>query len=147
MGQSIEAFISKLESLKIELPKEAARLITGELKEQIIDLNTGNQLFDLGIDSDGKFLGFYRPYTIFTKKIKLLPYNRITLFDTGAFYRGWDIRVVNNTIQFFSRDSKSSMLQEDYGSAIFGLTNQNAEYMNNVLLNPKLNEFTQKHMQ
>ena len=146
MSTSIESFISDLERIKAELPKEAERLILGKLKAEIIDLNTGSQLFDLGIDSEGKFLGNYSSFTIFDKKQRGLPFNRITLFNYGDFYRGWDLRIVNNAVQFFSRDSKSSMLQDDYGSSIFGLTTDNAYKLNYELLAPKLDEFIAKNI-
>lgn len=144
MGYSIENFIYDLERLKVSLPTEAERLIKGELKEQIIDLNREDQLFNQGIDSNGKFLGYYSSFTIMEKKQRGLPYNRTTLFDSGDFYNGFDLLISENSIRFFSRDSKTLLLQDKYDSGIFGLIKSNAEKMNYMLLAPKLEEFIRK---
>ena len=63
---------------------------TVEFKTLVIDLNTKEQLFE-GVNSKGEELenirGFgYAQRTIEIKKEKGLPYDRITLFDTGDFY-------------------------------------------------------------
>ena len=50
-----------------------------------------DQLFTTGEDGDGVSLGDYSPITIKIKQRKGQPTDRITLKDTGAFYRSYSI--------------------------------------------------------
>jgi len=104
-----------------------ASVIVEQNKDFILDLNREKQLFDKGINSDGKLLRPYRPFTVSLKRQKGEPFNRTTLFDKGDFYKGFDLLFRNNKISIFSRDSKSSDLQEKYGSNIFGFTPDNSK--------------------
>ena len=45
----------------------------------------------------------------------------VNLFDSGDFYRGFTTRFQRDNFSIYSRDSKSSMLQDTYGNGIFGL--------------------------
>jgi hypothetical protein len=51
----------------------------------------------------------------------------VNLFDTGAFYRGFTTRFQRNNFSIFSRDSKSSELQDTYGNLIFGLQSESLD--------------------
>lgn len=107
-----------------------------EFTDLIIKLNTQFQLYDYGIDSDGKRLDTARNgYSYNTihgtneyqgKIDKGQPIDRITLKDTGAFYEsfkciwstedGGTIQIVANTIK------GDDDLIQDWGKAIIGLT-------------------------
>jgi len=124
---------------------ETDRIIEAN-KEVILDLNREDQLFKLGVDSEGLFLGYYAPFTVFEKKQKGLPYNRVTLFDKGDFYRGFDFIKRPGTLTIFSRDSKSSKLQDDYSSKIFGLTKENQDRLNYEIILNGLRDFANKYL-
>ena len=120
--------------------------ILADNKEQILDLNRERQLFDKGIDSSGEQLRPYAPITIFDKRQRGLPYNRTTLFDKGNFYDGFDYLFRSNKLSIFSRDSKSSELQEEYGTSIFGLIPDNERILNYEIVKPGLDNFIKKYL-
>lgn len=111
----------------------------------ITDLNTGDQLFDKGINSDGVAIATYKPYATLTKQLKQqvgLPANRVTLYDTGAFHGAWFVEFLDRYIFFDSRDDKAEQLVEKYGESIFGLTEQSRQYVIEKILMPNiLDEF------
>ncbi len=126
------------------LPKEVTAIIERN-KAEILDLNRYDQLYEEGIDSDGRLLKPYSPTTVQYKRFFGQPYNRTTLFDKGDFYRGFDILQKPDTINIFSRDSKSSELVEKYGN-IFGLTTENERIFNQEILLPEINAFIAKYL-
>lgn len=62
-----------------------------ECQEEAIRLNTNEQLFLKGVLADGTSTGSYSSKTIPIKKKKGLPYDHVTLFDTGRFHSNWGI--------------------------------------------------------
>jgi len=143
---SIDTYLDKLDFIIANLEKETDAIILKN-KEKILDLNRENQLFDKGIDSFGKMITpAYSPFTVSSKRIFNLPYNRVTLFQTGAFYNAFDIMNRKGQITIFSRDSKTTDLQDKYGSEIFGLTNENEKILNYQIIKPELLNFINKHI-
>jgi len=107
----------------------------------VIELNTKEQLYEKGIDSKGKSLGDYAPFTIDRKIDSGLPYDRITLFETGEFYESFevkvykeDIEIVANPDKFDTKTGKKSNLYEDFGIDIVGLTDENTVKLQEYLL-------------
>lgn len=102
------------------------KIITDSLKKleaEIIDLNTKTQLFDKGIDSRGEDLPLpYAPLTVEIKSHEGQPIDRITLFDTGLFQRGFFVRFENDSFGLWSTDGKTDELVSQWGVDIFGLT-------------------------
>jgi len=141
----IEDYIKKLEFVQNNMSAEVASIINRN-KEKILDLNRDKQLFDKGIDSDGQLLKAYSPVTVLFKKQEGKPYNRTTLFDTGSFTNKFDLLNQNNTLRIFSTDSKSSDLQDKYGTNIFGLTKENQDIYNYEIIKPELLIFLNKHL-
>lgn len=62
-----------------------------ECQDEAIRLNTNEQLFLKGVLADGTSTGSYSSKTIPIKKKKGLPYDHVTLFDTGMFHSNWGI--------------------------------------------------------
>jgi len=118
----VSDYIDKLDLL-IRNYDNKIESIVYQNKEQIIDLNRENQLFDMGIDSNGKNLLEYSQATISIKIQKKQPIDRTTLFDTGEFYKGFFIKFnpSNYTLEIWSSDKKTTKLIEKYGKDIFGL--------------------------
>lgn len=105
-----------------------------KLEEDILILNQEDQLFEQGVDNKGRSLGEYAQTTIDYKKAKGQPYDHVTLYDEGDFYRGFHLENVNNKLYVDSSDSKTNDLGEKYGEDIFGLTDKNiAEFVNSYL--------------
>lgn len=105
---------------------------TPEFTDLIIDLNTKNQLYDKGIDSEGRSLGDYSANTIEGttqyegKKQKGQRYDHITLNDTGAFYESFKVFLDSNSDFEITADTlkDTTDLIEEYGENILGLTEE-----------------------
>jgi hypothetical protein len=101
------------------------------IQKFITNLNTKVQLFDKGEDSEGKKLasigGSYAPSTIKIKRIKRQPTNRVTLKDTGDFYKTFDVDVDSNANFSITSDTikNTEDLRERYGNNITGLQDKN----------------------
>lgn len=116
---------------KLDISEIFNFVITTELKELIIELNQ-DQLYDLGEDSKGnKLWSFspsmpYSPYTIKIKQAKGQPTDRLTLRDTGAFYKSFTVEVEGNSIVLDADGQKQGTnLFSQYGIDILGLNDQN----------------------
>lgn len=138
--------IQKMEKVIADIPKETERIVKDNEKE-ILDLNREEQLYKKGIDSDGKRLKPYKPFTVSIKRAKGEIFNRTTLLDTGDFYKGFKIKFngFSNPFNIYSTDSKSSELVEKYGN-IFGLTKENEKYLNNELIKDELQKFINRNI-
>lgn len=103
----------------------------------ISDLNA--EQMSKGIKSDGNEIT--PPYSLFTIIEKLRAgtglgkvTDRVTLFQTGAFYRGIDTSVKGVDVITTSLDSKTPDLVSRYGAEIFGLSAPfKMEYIREVL--------------
>lgn len=79
------------------------------------------QLFQ-GIGADGEpIVPPYTPRTVAIKSRKGQVTDRVTLRDTGDFYRGILIDVRQDIFTIQSADEKNISLQQKYGTKIFGL--------------------------
>ena len=106
-------------------------VIDKEVREEIIRLNTEEQLYEDGIDSLNEKLGDYSPYTIMIKRSKGQKTSHITLKDTGAFYESFKIEVNRTGLTIIADDtSKYDIpLTDDFGIDILGLTQDNKLYL------------------
>lgn len=101
-----------------------------------IELNTGSpnnneygQLFLEGVDSKGVPLtrigGEYAPITKDLKRFEGLPFDRVTLYQDGDFYRSWQFIQKQDSFVLRADTLKDGEdLQERWGSDIIGLTNE-----------------------
>ena len=96
-----------------------------EFKDFILELNTQTQLYDQGVGSDGNSIGKYSNYTINIKKEKGQPTDRVTLKDTGEFYKSFRVRWIasgNGMIQITANTMKEDTdLLVAWGKEILGL--------------------------
>jgi hypothetical protein len=129
MWGAIERIINNAKKLD---EKEAwLEVIDKEVKEEIIRLNTEDQLYEDGVDSLNKKLGNYSPYTINLKNLKGQKTSHITLKDTGAFYDSFKVQVDRSGITIIADDESiyDIPLTEDYGIDILGLTDENKAFL------------------
>lgn len=101
-----------------------------ETQELIIKFNTKDQLYDLGIDATGRRLdsigGGYAPLTISIKQSTNLPTDRVTLFQTGAFYETFVVEPFKGGFDIFADTIKDGDdLMDSWGGNILGLTDDN----------------------
>jgi hypothetical protein len=106
------------------------------IKGRVIDMNTEDQLYDKGIDSLGRSLGDYAPFTVEKKKAKGQRYDHITLNDTGAFYDSWVVVVSRDA---FTIDADDSSLYDEplfqvWGNDVAGLTDENMDVLRDYLI-------------
>jgi hypothetical protein len=112
-----------------------------EKKEQVLTyINWKHQLYDRGIDSKGNELKPYAKNTKRAKKEKSQRYDHTTLRDTGGFEGNFIIVYRPTEIEFNAkptyRDGRDLTvhLQGRYGVDIFGLTEQNIELLQEIVL-------------
>ena len=130
---TLSAFQTKLSQLDVE---KAAIDAVSATTETIADLNA-EQMFK-GLRADGsEITPGYSELTKEIKRAKGQPIDRVTLFQTGAFYRGLYASVTGLNIVIGSTDAKSGKLERKYSKAkgsIFGLSGKyNAEYIRETL--------------
>jgi hypothetical protein len=108
------------------------------VKDEVIRLNTDEQLFNKGVDSVGRELesigGSYSDVTILFKRAEGLPFDRVTLFSTGAFYDSFIVKAQKDGILIEANTFKNGKdLQNRWGDNIIGLTelslNELVEYI------------------
>jgi len=106
----------------------------------IIDLNTEEQLFQ-GIDSQGRELadidvgGPYAPITVAIKRTEGQPFDRVTLKDTGDFYKSFDVVPLKDGFEIVADTIKEGQNLEDrWGSDIIGLTELSIEQLQAFLI-------------
>jgi hypothetical protein len=104
-----------------------------QTKETIADLNVEQMISGIRSDSSD-ILPTYKDITIYLKKQKRQPTDRVTLRDTGEFQRLTYVRVTDTSVIIDSSDEKSDKLQKKYGKKIFGLSdNFKSEYIREKL--------------
>ncbi len=101
-----------------------------------IELNTGSpnngeygQLFLHGVDAEGTPLtsigGDYAPITKDLKRFDGLPFDHVTLYQEGDFYRSWEFIQKGDSFTLRADTIKEGVdLTDRWGSEIIGLTNE-----------------------
>lgn len=112
-----------------------------DLQDYIIILNQDSQLFERGIDSQGKFLGEYSPFTINNFKIpEGLPFDRITLFQNGDFYASFKVIPLKDGFKIFADTIKEDKdLSVEFGKEVLGLTFENKKELAKEILKMMIN--------
>jgi hypothetical protein len=107
-----------------------------------LDLVFQDQLFEKGEDAKGKKLPMpYSPFTIEkNKKPNNLPYNRITLYQTGSFHNKSKLIIENDNIKITSTDDKKDKLVQEWGD-ILNLQEQNLNEVRWNLVYPDLTKY------
>lgn len=109
------------------------------VKQMIIEMNTQEQLFQKGVDSKGiPLMDIGGSYSFVTKDIKDFlgqPIDRITLKDTGDFYKSWNVKILADTI-FIEADTikDGDDLRQRWGNDILGLTEESKQKLINYAI-------------
>lgn len=110
-------------------------------EEFILALNYEDQLYDKGIDRDGKKLSPpYAESTIKRKKRKNQPTGRVTLRDENVFHRSFYIYYGTDNFQIMTTDPIEPFLTYRYGETILGLTDENLSYVIEKIIAPVIME-------
>ena len=117
-----------------------------------IELNTGGpnngeygQLFLNGTDSEGVSLhdigGDYAPITQELKRFEGLPFDHITLYQEGDFYKSWEFMQKDDSFVLKADTIKDGDdLRDRWGEDIIGLTNESIQALNIEVL-PEIIKF------
>lgn len=115
-----------------------------DLQDYIIYLNTEEQLYK-GKDATNKDLedigGGYSAFTIAYKQAFGQPTDRVTLKDTGAFYKSFEVEVETDKLiidAYYLKEGED--LRERWGENLAGLTSESKAKLIEKLL-PKLRLF------
>lgn len=105
------------------------------LKNSIFVEALNKKQLDLGVRSDGTNIApEYEAITVAIKQSKGQPTDRVTLKDTGAFYRGFRTVVFGDRFNIISMDLKERSLIEKYGVNIFGLNEASRQALRTKLI-------------
>lgn len=118
-------------------------------EEVIIRMITENQLYERGVEGKGIPIMSYQPYTAATVRIKRYkgqPADRVTLRDTGEFYKSLHVEFDDKGFYVTSTDDKAPELLEKYGQTIFRLTNENFTDLVRNYIRPSLAEKLKKRI-
>lgn len=114
----LKATIKEIEESIFPTLKDVFNLEVGEIK----NIQTNVQLFTKSEDREG--ITIHPEYTNFTISIKLSkgqPTDRVTLKDTGAFYRSINVVATSNQLIIETSISYAKKLVEKYGEDILGI--------------------------
>lgn len=101
-----------------------------DMQDEIIRLNTHEQLYERGVDSLGQDISpdGYAQFTIDYKRETGQRFDHVTLNDTGAFYDSFAIKVGKD---FFIIDADGIKDDDDlfdiYGDDVLGLTDESVD--------------------
>lgn len=111
--------------IAIDAKKIAINVIfKDEIRVFILDLNRIDQLFKTGEDIYGNFLGSYSFRTEILTKGKKKAGDHYTLFDTGEFYKSFDVAVYSDesfTVEAETIKEDGTDLAKKFGKGILGL--------------------------
>lgn len=134
MFGKLDDILSK--AMKIDHEEAWFFVIDDEVKEEIIRLNTEDQLEEEGIDSLNRSLGDYSPFTVNIKRAKGQRTDHITLKDTGAFYNSFVVKADRTGFTIIADDTSiyDVPLTLTFGQDILGLTDENTRFLHDFLL-------------
>jgi len=120
-SEKLAILLRKLTILPVAMNRYGQQLmLRGDVQQLMKDANT-DQLYS-GLRSDGSTITPpYRPRTIAIKEATGRPTDRVTLYDTGDYYKGFRVKVYPNRAEMYNVDLKSDKLKEKYGVLIEGL--------------------------
>tara|TARA_R110002020_G_scaffold166587_7_gene354702 strand:- start:229 stop:675 length:447 start_codon:yes stop_codon:yes gene_type:complete len=131
--------INTLKTVQDDFILEIIKEIVKENANEIIDLNTKDQLYRDGVkNNDDKIKPPYsNPYKKLKKSLSQ-PTDRVTLRLTGKFHESFFVNIGNESFRIDAKDKKTKYLVKRYGEKIFGLTDDNVELFQELVVRPDL---------
>ncbi|MGI4871387.1 MAG: hypothetical protein ACRYFX_09430 [Janthinobacterium lividum] len=135
--------LARLDSLTAGLKRLPALLTAtvGQVVQEnayVLELDNQHQLEE-GLDTNGRDIGpEYTVTTVEIKKEKGQDADRVTLKDSGAFYRSLVARVRSQDVELVGTDSKTQELQQKYGNAVVGLSDEAVQDFREEYIRPEL---------
>ena len=118
-----------------------------DAKDEVIRLNTQDQLYDEGIDSLENSLGEYSLVTQMIKTGKGQRIDHVTLRDRGDFYNSFFVLIKVDSLEIYADDEGDydRPLTDVYGDEIIGLTKESQSWLGAFIL-PKYKEYVEKQL-
>lgn len=136
-------FSKKLKKARAGLNQEVAKIIL-KFEKQIVDLVRENQIFEEGINAEGRIIGVYkqtvnRPFEHSNSRgYPKIRGTQVNLFDTGSLYKSFTTDYGSFVLEIFPTDSKVDELEEKYGQSIFWATVNTEKIINFDIIMPPL---------
>lgn len=146
MGRTVKDYMDFLSNVIDGLPRQFEG-IAKRNEQSILDLNRQNQLYEQGEDAEGNKLLDYKPFTIEIKQLIGQPYDRTTLFYSGAFYSSFRLNVIPDDyrIEILATDDKTNALVRKYGD-ILGLQNENIAIFDREIIFPEISKYIKTYL-
>lgn len=125
--------LNKIEKLDIKAISEQAINATADSIKQA----NQEQLYDGLLSSGYEIEPEYSQRTIEIKELKGQPTDRVTLQDTGEWYKGITVEAQNGRVIVDNTDGKTNDLKEKYSSRILGIGGLYKSKYIATKLNPK----------
>ena len=106
---------------------EVVQRIVQAHEREILEIQTDYQMYERGVDSEGKQIG---KYTDFTKKIKRKkgqPYAFVTGKDTGEMYKESYAAYADSYFAIYSGSETAKLFTEAYGARVWGFDKKSTE--------------------
>jgi hypothetical protein len=148
------SFLDYIPIFKVDINSIVTETLKNKgIQQQIIDLNQ-SQLYDEGLDSEGKFIHTISgdPYTEYTKQRKQdkgQATDHVTLYDEGTFYNSMAVKEVSNGVEVIADFSKGGSDIRDNFQAGFdplGLTKESLLKLKEWLFLDLFGQFLKKSM-
>jgi hypothetical protein len=113
-----------------------------------LDMVAQDQLYERGIDGDGRFIADTQPYAAFTiavKQAKGQPTNRVTLRDEGDFHASFKLEFYDTYCTIVATDEKTEALMLRYGHQILNLTDENVSELAQNYVAPAITELLKNY--
>lgn len=136
----LDKLINRLQDFESEI-LWTIRTTMQENVSTLLDMNIQDQLYNKGITREDIKISSYAPYaesTIRIKKMKGQPTARVTLRDEQDFHNSFYTEFRDDEMEIKALDWKSDFLEFQYGSEIFGLTDQNRDEFARDYIAPEL---------
>lgn len=141
---TIKEIKDKVDLVRKGIEPETARIIL-QFEQQILDLIRESQLYNKGIDGNGKELKEYVRITKILKSNKNQRIENTTLKDTGAFYRSFQTDYGSFQLEVFATDQKIGKLQKKYGEDIVSFTVASEQELSDKIIRPNLIKYFKKY--
>lgn len=145
MATTINDYIEKAKLVQSKINSEIITIVNSN-KDDILDLNREDQIFDSGIGINGSILGTYKK----TRKngaTRGYPKNAGTPFNffaTGALFSNFNLISDGKKLTITNKDKKVGLLSK-YGEFI-GLTEENKNKLNYEIIYPELMKFIKTYL-
>jgi len=93
--ESLHIMLNRVQ--KLDEKKAWYYVLDKKAKQYIISLNTNEQLGEDGIDSEGRSLGEYAPFTVNFRRSKGLQVDHIDFHVTGEYWASWKVEVKDDS--------------------------------------------------